>query len=101
MRSFIRNLYCSPSIIRIIKSRRMIWAGHVARIRGEKRKAYKILVRKPEGKRPLGRPGSRWEDNIRIHLREIGWGGVYWIDLAQDRYQWRAFVNTVVNLRVL
>jgi hypothetical protein len=66
----------------------------------EKRNAYRILVGKPEGKRPLGRPRRRWEDNIRIDLREIGWGGMDWIDLAQDRDQWRALVNTVMNLRV-
>jgi hypothetical protein len=67
----LHNLYCSPSIIRITKLRRMRWVGHVARM-GEKRNAYKILVGKPEGKRPLGRPRRRWEDNIRIDLREIG-----------------------------
>jgi hypothetical protein len=63
-------------------------------------KAYKILVGKPEGKRPLGRPRRRWKDNIRMDLREIGWGGMDWIDLAQDRDQWRAVVNTVMNLQV-
>jgi hypothetical protein len=73
-------------------------AGHVAR-RGEKRNVYRILVRKPEGKRPLGRTRRRWEDNIKMDLREIGWGGIDWIDLAQDRDQWRALVNTVMNLR--
>jgi hypothetical protein len=67
---------------------------------GEKRNAYTVLVRQPEGKRPLGRSRRRWEDNIRIDLREIGWGGMAWIDLAQDRNQWRALVNTVMNLRV-
>jgi hypothetical protein len=67
---------------------------------GEKRNAYRILVGKPEGKRPLGRPRRRWEDNIRIDLIEIGWGGMDWIDLAQDRDQWWAIVNTVMNLRV-
>jgi hypothetical protein len=66
----------------------------------KKRNPYRILVGKPEGKRPLGRPRRRWEDNIRIDRREIGWGGMDWIDLAQDRDQWRAFVNTVINLRV-
>jgi hypothetical protein len=78
------DLYSSPSIIRIIKSRRMRWAGHVARM-GEKRNAYRLLVGKPEGKRPLGRPRRRWVDNIKMDLLEIGWGGVDWIGLAQDR----------------
>jgi hypothetical protein len=93
------NLYCSPSIIRIIKSRRMRWAGHVARM-GEKRNAYRILVEKPEGNRPLGRPRRRWEHNIRMDLREIGWHGLDWVDRAQDRDQWRVFANTVMKFRV-
>jgi hypothetical protein len=84
---------------RMIKSRRMRWAGHVARM-GEKRNAYRILVGKPEGRRPVGRPRRWWVDNIIIDLREIGWDGVDWVDLAQDRDQWRALVNTVMNLRV-
>jgi hypothetical protein len=67
---------------------------------GEKRNAYRILVCKPEEKRPLGRPRCRWVDNIKMDLREIGWDGVDWIDMAQDRDQWRALVNTVLNLRV-
>jgi hypothetical protein len=68
---------------------------------GEKRNAYRILVGKPEGKRPLGRPTCRWVDNVNMDLREIGWDGMYWIDLAQDRdHQWSALVNTVINLRV-
>jgi hypothetical protein len=67
---------------------------------GEKRNAYRILVGKPEGKKPLGRPRRRWVDNIRMDLGEIGWDGMDWIDLAQDRDQWRALVNTVMNLRV-
>jgi hypothetical protein len=82
----------------IIKSRRMRWAGHVARM-GKKRNVYRILVGKPEGKRPLERPGRRWGDNIRMDLREIEWGGMDWIDLVQDRDQWRALVNTIMNLR--
>jgi hypothetical protein len=94
----LHNLYCSPSIIRITKARRMRW-GHVARL-GEKRYAFRILVGKPEGKRPLGRPRRKWEDNIKMDLREIGWGGMDWIDLAQDRDQWNVFVNTIMNLRV-
>jgi hypothetical protein len=83
----------------MIESRRMKWAGHVARI-GEKRNAYRILVGKPEGKRPLGRRKHRWVDNIKMDLREIGWGGMGWLDLAQDRDQWWALVNTVMNIRI-
>jgi hypothetical protein len=83
----------------MIKSRRMRLAGHVTRM-GETRNAYRILVGKPEGRRPLGRPRRRWVDNIKIDLREIMWDGVDWIDLAQNRDQWRALVNTVMNLRV-
>jgi hypothetical protein len=83
----------------VIKARRMRWAGHVARM-GEVRGAYNILVGRPEGRRPLGIPRRRWEDNIKIDLREIGFGDVYWIHLAQDRDRWRALVNTVMNLRV-
>jgi hypothetical protein len=94
----LHNLYSSPNIIRMIKSRRMRWAGHVARM-GETRTASRILVGKPEGKRPLGRLRRRWVDNIKMDLGEIGWDGVDWIELAQDRDQWRALVNTVMNLR--
>jgi hypothetical protein len=89
----------SKQIIRIIKSRRMRWAGHVARM-GEKMNAYRLLMGKPEGKRPLGRPRSRWVDNIRMDLGEVGWGDVYWIGLAEDRNMWRALVNSILNLRV-
>jgi hypothetical protein len=95
----LHNLYSSPNIIRLIKSRRMRWAGQVARME-EKRNPYRILVGKPEGKRPLERPRRRWVDNIKTELREIEWNGMDWIDLAQDREQWRALVNTVMNLRV-
>jgi hypothetical protein len=77
----------------------MRWAGHVARV-GEKRNAYRILVGKLEGRRPLGRHRRRWADNIKIDLRETGLDGVDWVDLAQNRDQWRAFMNTVMNLRV-
>jgi hypothetical protein len=93
------ELYSSPSIIRIIKSRRMRWAGHAARM-GEKRNAYRLLVGKPEGKTPLGRPRRRWVDNIRMDLGEVGWGDVNWIGLAQDRNRWRTLVNSVLNLQV-
>jgi hypothetical protein len=95
----LHDLYSSPSIIRIIKSRRMRWAGHVARM-GEKRNAYRLLVRKPEGKGPLGRPRRRWMDNIRMDLGDVRWGDVDWIGLAKDRNRWRAVVNSVLNLRV-
>jgi hypothetical protein len=95
----LRDLYPSPSIIRIMKSRRMRWAGHVARM-GEKRNAYRLLVGKAEGKRPLERSRCRWVDNIKLDLLGIGWGGVDWIGLAQDRDKWRALVNAVMNLRV-
>jgi hypothetical protein len=95
----LRDLYSSPSIIRIIKSRRMTWEGHVARM-GKKRNAYRLLVGKPEGKRPLGRPRRRWVDNIKIYLLEIGWARVDWMGLAQDRDKWRALVNAVMNHRV-
>jgi hypothetical protein len=83
----------------MFKSRRIRWAGHVAQM-GETMNAYKILVGKPEGKRPLGRPIRKWVDNIRIDLKDIGWDVMEWIDLAQDMNQWRALVNTVMNLRV-
>jgi hypothetical protein len=95
----LHKLYSSPSIIRIIKLRRMRWAGHVARM-GTKMNACRILLRKPERKRSLGRPRRSWVDNIKMDLREIGCDGVDWIDMAQDRGQWRALVNTVLNLRV-
>jgi hypothetical protein len=95
----LHGLYSSPSIVRVIKARRMRWAGHVARM-GEVRGAYNILVGKPEGRRQLGRPRRRWEDDIKMDLRETGFGDVDWIHLAQDRDRWRALVNTVMNLRV-
>jgi hypothetical protein len=83
----------------MIKSRRMRQAGHAA-LMGANRNAYRMLVGKPEGKRPLGRPKRRWVNNIRMDLREIGWDVMDWIELAQDREQWRALVNTVMNFRV-
>jgi hypothetical protein len=90
----LHGLYSSPSIVSVIKARRMRWAGHVARMR-EMRGAYNILVRRPEGRRPLGRLRRRWEDNIKMDLREIGFRDVDWIHLAQDRDSWRALVKTV------
>jgi hypothetical protein len=94
----LHALYSSPSIIGIIKVRRMRWAGHVARM-GEKRNAYR-LVGKSKGRRPLGRPRRRSLDKIRMDLVEVGWGDVDWIYLAQDRGRWRALVNSVLDLRV-
>jgi hypothetical protein len=93
------ELYSSPCVIRIIKWRRIRWAGHVAQI-GEMKNVYRLLVRKPEGKRPLGRSRCRWIDNIKMDLSKIGLGNVDWIGLAQDRYRWRPLVNTVMNLWV-
>jgi hypothetical protein len=95
----LHNLYSSLIIIRMIKSKRMRWAGHVTRMEA-KRNAYRILVGKPEGKRPLERPRRRWVDNIKIDLREIGWDGRDWFDLPRDMNQWMALVNTVMNLWV-
>jgi hypothetical protein len=82
----LHSLYSSPNIVRVIKSRRVRWAGHVAR-EGEGRGVYRVLVGRPEGKRPLGRPRRRWEDNIKLDLRETGTDGANWIRLAQDRVQ--------------
>jgi len=93
------GLYSSPHIVRVIKSRRMRWAGHVARM-GEERGVYRVLVGKPEGKRPLGRPRDRWVDNIRVDLHEVRCGYMEWIGLAQDRDRWRTLVSAVMNLRV-
>jgi hypothetical protein len=95
----LHDLYSSPSIIRIMTSRRIRWARHVARI-GEKMNAYRLLVRKSEGKSPLGMPRRSCVDNIGKDLVEAGWGDVDWIGLAQDRDRWRALVNSVLNLRV-
>jgi hypothetical protein len=95
----LHNLYYSPNIVRVIKSRRLRWAGHVARI-GEGKSVYWILVGRPECKRLLGRPRRRWQDNIKLDFREIGIDRSNWIRLAQDRVQWRDFLNTVMNLRV-
>ena len=95
----LNDLYSSPNIFRVIKGRNIRWAGHVARI-GERRGVYRVLVGKPEGNRPLERPRRRWEDNIKMDLQEVGCGSMDWIELAQDRDRWRAFVNAVMSLRV-
>ena len=95
----LNDLYCSPNIVRVIKSRRMRWTGHVARM-GEEKGLYRVLVGKPEGKRPLGRPRRRWVDNIRMDLQEVGCGYMDWIELAQDRDRWQTLVSAVMNLRV-
>jgi hypothetical protein len=94
----LHDLYSSPNIVRVIKPR-MRWVGHVARMR-EERGVYTILVGKPEGKRPMGRPRRRWEDNIRMDLQEVGCGGMDWIGLAQDRDSWRTLMSAVMKLRV-
>ena len=95
----LNDLYSSPNIVRVIKSRRMRWTGHVARM-GEERGVYRVLVGKPEGSIPLGRPRRRWVDNIRMDLQEVGCGCMDWIGLAQDRDRWRTVVSAVMNLRV-
>jgi len=96
----VNDLYCSLNIVRVIKSRRMRWAGHVARM-GEGRSVYRILVGKPEGKRSLGRSRRRWVDNIEMSLQEVGSGGMEWIELSKDRDTWRALLNAAMKLRVL
>ena len=95
----LHSLYCTPNIVRVIKSRRLRWAGHVGRME-EGRSAFKILTGKPTGKRPLGRPRRRWEDNIKMDLEEIDINAGNWVDSAQDRNYWRVLVNAALNLRV-
>jgi hypothetical protein len=95
----LHNLFSLPNVVRVIKSRTMRWVGHVTRT-GEGTGIYKVLVGRPERKRPLGRPRHRWEHNTKMDLTEIGIDGANWIQLTQDRVQWRAFVSTVMNLRV-
>ena len=95
----LNNLYSSPNIVWVIKSRRMRWAGHVAHM-GEERGVYRVLLGRPEGKRPLGRPRHRWVDNIRTDLQEVGCGYVNWIGLAYDRDGWLTLVSAVMNIRV-
>jgi len=95
----LNDLYSSPNILRVIKSRRMRWAGHVACM-GEVRGVYRVLVGKPEGKRPLGRRRRRWVDNIRMDLQKVGCGYMDWIRLAQDRDRWQTLMSSVMNLWV-
>jgi hypothetical protein len=95
----LHNLCGSPNIIMVIKSRRMRWTEHAACM-GEMRSSYKILVGKPEGNRQCGRHNCRWEDNIRINLKEIGWEGVDWIHPCQNRDWWQASLNTVMNVQI-
>ena len=95
----LSDLYSLPNTVRVVKSRRMRWAGHEARM-GKGRGVHRVLVGKPEGKRPLGRPRRRWEDNIKIPLLEVGRGYGDWMDLAQDSDRWRALVSRVRNIRV-
>ena len=95
----LNDLYSSPSTEQVVKSRRMGWAGHVARM-GEERVVYRVLLGNPEGRRPLGRPRRRCVDNIRMVLQEVGCGYVDWIWLAQDRDRWQTLVIAVMNLRV-
>jgi len=94
----LNDLYSSHNIVRVVKSRRLRWAGHVARM-GEGRGGHRVLVGKPERKRPLRRPRRRWENNIKMDLRELGGGGD-WMELAQERERWRALVNTLMNFRL-
>ena len=95
----LNDLYCSPNTVWVIKTRRMRWAGHAAR-KEEGRGVHKVLVGKPEGKIPLGRPRRRWEDNIKMDLEEMGRGCGDWMELAQDMDRWRALVSTVMNFGV-
>ena len=95
----LNDLYTSPNTVRVIKLRRMRWTGHVARM-GEERRVYRVLLGKPEGRRPLGRPRRRWVNNIRTDLQEVGCEYMDWIGLAQDRDRWRTLVSAVMNLRV-
>jgi len=95
----LNDLYSSPNMVQVIKSRRMRWAGHMVHM-GEEREVYRVLLRKPEGRRPLGRPRHRWVDNIRMDLQEVWCWYMDWIGLAQDRDRWWTLVSAVMNLGV-
>ena len=95
----LNDLYCSPFIVRVIKSRRMKWDGHITRV-GEGRGVYRVLLSKPEGKRQLGRARCRWWDNIQMDLHKVGCGGTDWIELTQERARWRPPMNAVINFQV-
>jgi len=95
----LNDLYSSPNVVRVIKSRRMRWAGHVARM-GEEKEVYRVLLGKPEGRIPLGRPRRRWVDNNRMDLQDVGCKYMDWVGLDQDRDGWRTLVSAVMNLRV-
>jgi hypothetical protein len=95
----LNDLYSSPNIVWVIKSRRMRWASHVARM-GQSRGVYRVLMGTPERKIPPGKPRHRWEDNIKMDLQKMGCCGMDWIELAQDREKWRVLVNAVMSLRV-
>ena len=99
LRDEFNDLYSSPNIVRVIKSRRMSWAGHLARM-AERRGVHRVLVGKPEGKTPLGKLRRRWDDNIKMDLQEVGCRGMDLIELAQDKDRWEALVNAVMNFRV-
>ena len=95
----LNDMYCSSNIFRVIKWRRIRWAGHIEHM-GQIKGVYRILVGRSEGKSTLGRPRRIWENNIKMDLQEVGCGGMDWIELAQDRGRWRALLNAVMNRRI-